>query len=188
MVSVRRSRGKLMAKTYPGRYAADIEGDFVVFLIGMRVTKPWKPTKWFPVFMAMRPMLKQLKADPEKGLLGAHLAIILGVGPSVVQYWRSYEDLNRFARDLAALHLPNWRWFNKEVGASGDVGIWHETYRVRAGEYECIYGNMPVIGLAAAARHVPIAQKGQSSAVRIGAATEDDIPVPLYENPAPPPD
>jgi hypothetical protein len=177
-----------MAKTYPGRYAADIDGDFVVFLIGMRLTKPWRPTKWVPVSMAMQSMLKQLKADPEKGLLGAHLAIILGVGPSVVQYWRSYEDLNRFARDPAALHLPKWRWFNKKVGASGDVGIWHETYRVRAGEYECMYGNMPVIGLAAAAHHVPIAQKGQSSAVRIGAATEDDVPVPFYENPAPPPE
>ena len=112
-----------MAKTYPGRYAADIDGDFVVFLIGMRVTKPWRPTKWVPVSMAMQSMLKQLKADPEKGLLGAHLAIILGVGPSVVQYWRSYEDLNRFARDPAALHLPKWRWFNKKVGASGDVGM-----------------------------------------------------------------
>jgi hypothetical protein len=177
-----------MAATYRGRYAADIDGDFVVFLIGMRVTKPWRPTKWVPVSRAMRQMLQQLKADPEKGLLGAHLAIILGVGPSVVQYWRSFEDLNRFARDPAALHLPRWRWFNKKVGASGDVGIWHETYRVRAGEYECIYGNMPVVGLAAAARHVPIAEKGQSSAVRIGAATEDDVPVPGYENPAPPPD
>ena len=38
-----------MAKAYPGRYAADIDGDFVVFLIGMRVTKPWRPTKWVPV-------------------------------------------------------------------------------------------------------------------------------------------
>jgi hypothetical protein len=172
-----------MAKIHQGRYAADIDGDFVVFLIGMRVTKPWRPTKWLPVFLAMRRMLKQLKADPEKGLLGAHIAIILGVGPSVVQYWRSYEDLNRFARDPASLHLPRWRWFNKNVGASGDVGIWHETYRVRAGEYECMYGNMPVIGLAAAGRHVPIAEKGQSSAIRIGAATEDDVPVPIYETP-----
>jgi hypothetical protein len=47
--------------------------------------------------------------------------------------------------------------------------------------------NMPAVGLAAAARHVPIAQKGQSAAVRIGAATEDDVAVPFYEDPVPPP-
>jgi hypothetical protein len=63
------------------------------------------------------------------------------------------------------------------------VGIWHETYQVRAGAYECIYGNMPVIGLAAAGRHVPLAQEGQSAAVRIGAATEEDLAVPYYDNP-----
>jgi hypothetical protein len=58
-----------MAKTYPGRYAADIDGDFVVFLIGMRLTKPWRPTKWVPVSRAMQSMLMQLKADPEKACL-----------------------------------------------------------------------------------------------------------------------
>lgn len=40
---------------------------------------------------------------------------------------------------------------NKRVGSSrGDVGIWHETYRVRAGEYECVYSGMPPFGLAKA--------------------------------------
>jgi hypothetical protein len=29
--------------------AAQIEGDFVVFLIGMRIDKPWKLHKWLPV-------------------------------------------------------------------------------------------------------------------------------------------
>ena len=32
-----------------GRHRATIEGDFVVFLIGMRVNKPWKLAKWGPV-------------------------------------------------------------------------------------------------------------------------------------------
>ena len=37
------------------------------------------------------------------------------------------------------------------IGSSrGDVGIWHETYRVRAGEYECVYSGMPPLGLAKA--------------------------------------
>ena len=52
--------------------------------------------------------------------------------------------------------------------ASGDVGIWHETYLVRAGAYEAIYGNMARIGLAAAGDHVPIARRGETAAERVG--------------------
>jgi hypothetical protein len=29
-----------MATIHPGRYSAEIEGDFVVFLIGMRLNRP----------------------------------------------------------------------------------------------------------------------------------------------------
>ena len=31
-----------MATMYSGRYTAEIEGGFVVFLIGMRLNRPWK--------------------------------------------------------------------------------------------------------------------------------------------------
>ncbi len=48
--------------------------------------------------------------------------------------------------------------FNKRVGSSGDVGIWHETYLVRAGEYEAFYGNMPAFGLGKAGSLLPAAQ------------------------------
>ena len=44
---------------------AEVEGDFVVFLIGMRVNKPWKIHKWLPVFLAMPRMIKELKRTPE---------------------------------------------------------------------------------------------------------------------------
>ena len=77
-------------------------------------------------------MLRELQRDPDRGLLGAGVGLLHG-GPAVVQYWRSFEHLERFARDPASLHLPAWRWFNRAVKASGDVGIWHETYLVRAG-------------------------------------------------------
>ena len=42
-----------MAKIYAQRMAAAIDGEFVVFLIGMRVNKPWKIHRWWPVFAAM---------------------------------------------------------------------------------------------------------------------------------------
>jgi len=44
-----------------------------------------------------------------------------------------------------------------------DVGIWHETYRVRAGEYEAIYSGMPLYGLAKAGSRAAISA-GQESA------------------------
>ena len=119
-----------MATIHPGRYTAEIEGDFVVFLIGMRLNRPWKVHQWLPVFTGMQRMLRELARHPEQGLLGASTGLLFG-GPAVVQYWRSFEHLERFARDPANLHLPAWRWFNRAVKGSGDVGIWHETYLVR---------------------------------------------------------
>jgi fumigallin biosynthesis monooxygenase-like protein len=50
----------------PGRYAATIESDFVVFLIGTRVNRPWKLHKWLPVLLAMRPIIRELRADPAR--------------------------------------------------------------------------------------------------------------------------
>jgi hypothetical protein len=156
-----------MAEIHARRYTAEIDGDFVVFLIGMRVNKLWKVRKWWPVFSAMRPMIAELVAQPDKGLLHARQAWM--GGPMVVQYWRSFEHLESYARNADAKHLPAWQRFNKAVGSSGEVGIWHETYKVSAGAYECIYNNMPVHGLAAAGRHVPIGAGRERAAERIAA-------------------
>jgi hypothetical protein len=163
-----------MARVENGRHTADIEGDFVVFLIGMRFNKPWKIHKWLPVAKAMPKMLRAIDEHPELGCLGYEGWN--GRTTILVQYWRSFEDLDRFARDTDLPHLEPWRRFNRAVRNSGDVGIWHETFKVHAGEYEAIYSNMPVFGLAAASGHVPAASKGNTAAARIG-ATATDAPV-----------
>ncbi len=159
-----------MAKVVPGRFTADIDGDFVVFVIGMRVNKPLKLHKWLPVAMAMPRMLRWLDKHPQAGLLGFQSG---GTprSPTLIQYWRSFEDLERFAKQMDAPHIGPWRSFAKNVGTSGDVGIWHETYKVRAGEYEAVYGNMPISGLAKATSHVPVGKRGESAAQRIGDPT-----------------
>jgi hypothetical protein len=162
-----------------GRRVAHLDGDFVVFLIGMRINRPWRPHKWLPVFTAMRPMILELARDPDSGFLGATQGFLAG-GPALVQYWRSFEDLDRYARDREARHLPAWRAFNRRVRDSGDVGIWHETYRVRAGEYETIYGNMPRVGLAAVGEHRPIGSTSATAARRIGLRPGDAPPVEGY--------
>jgi hypothetical protein len=118
------------------------------------------------VFVAMPRMMRVLAADPGRGLLGSRMAIG-GRTTTMIQYWRSFEDLERFARDPDDPHLEPWRRFNRKVGASGDVGIYHETFKVRAGDHESIYGNMPVFGLAAAARHVPVGRRTDAARDRI---------------------
>ena len=161
-----------------GRFTADVDGDFVVFMIGMRFNKPWKVRRWWPVFSAMPKMLRVLGEHPELGCL--HTQSWIGRTTMIVQYWRSFEDLDHFARDKELPHLEPWRRFNRLVRDTGDVGIWHETYRVRAGEYEAVYGNMPLFGLAAAGRHLPAGAKANSAAARIGATPIDDPAVAPY--------
>lgn len=152
-----------MTTIYKQRMTAHIEGDFVIFLIGMRINKFWKPHKWLPVMLAMPKMLKELKSRPESGFLG-HLQ----VGLSFIQYWRSFEHLEAFARAKDYSHWPAWVDFNRRVRYSGgDVGIWHETYKIAAGEYETIYGAMPAIGLGKASTLVPIGGYKESARGRI---------------------
>lgn len=135
----------------PRHVSAAIEGDFVVFLIGMRINKWWKPHKWLPPLRAMRPMLEELSADPESGLLGFHYVGKL----TFVQYWRSFDHLEAYARARDRLHWKAWTEFNRTMKDSrGDVGIWHETYLIKAGQYEAVYSGMPRQGLASAGRLV----------------------------------
>jgi len=68
----------------------------------------------------------------------------------VVQYWRSVEDLGRFAKDPSLSHAPAWAAFNRDAAGSGDIGIWHETYRVPADHIETRYANLAPFGLGKA--------------------------------------
>lgn len=158
------------------RVSAEIEGDFVVFLIGTHVNR-WRDVRaWLPVFRAMPRMLAELARHPEMGMLKAHSGIMFG-GPALVQYWRSYEHLEAYARNAEAEHLPAWRAFNRAARSSPDsIGIFHETYRVSAGQWETIYGAMPEIGLLAAGRAVTL-DDSSTSARRIGARADDTAPV-----------
>lgn len=118
-----------------------------LFLIGMKVTKPWHLRAWLSVFIAMPRMLRYLQAHPEAGMLSARLC----KSRRLVQrrlYWRSATDLQRFAADPDAPHLPAWRWFTKIYADRDKVGIWHETYVI--GDHEAISSGMPPYGLTAA--------------------------------------
>jgi len=155
-----------MANVIGSRMSAEIDGEFVVFLIGMRVNKPWKFHKWIPVIRAMPRMLKELEAHPESGFLGH-----TGLGRVIVQYWRSFEHLEAYARAKDKQHWPAWVDFNRRLGNSrGDVGIWHETYIVQPGRYETVYSGMPPFGLGKAGRLVPAIGKHEAARSRISAS------------------
>lgn len=140
-----------MASVIDKRMTAEMSGTFVVFLIGLRINRPWKIHKWLPVFFAMPRMLKELERRPLSGFLGHN-----GSGMTMVQYWRSFEQLEAYARDHDGEHWPAWMDFNKKVGKSrGDVGIWHETYIIGPGHYEAIYSGMPPYGLGKVGNLVP---------------------------------
>src|SRR5688572_10727479 len=135
-----------MAKIIKDRMTATRDDGIVVFLIGMRVNSWWKIHRWLPVARAMPRMMKELLQNPESGLLGATFALT-SQGPLIVQYWSSMDKLMGYASDRKAEHYPAWAAFNRSIGTSGDVGIWHETYSVPRGNYESIYVNMPAFGL-----------------------------------------
>ena len=148
------------------RLTANLDGDFVVFLIGLRVNQPLKIHKWLPVFMAMPKMLTELYRQPTLGFL--HAESWFGRTTIMVQYWRSMDQLLAYAKMRDATHLSTWQAFNHAVGTDGSVGIWHETYAVSPGNYENVYVNMPPFGLGRAGE-IQIASGGKESAAgRLG--------------------
>ena len=144
-----------MAKPLQGRQRAELDGDFVVFLIGARpdLRHPVRTVRDLGGRRGMTHMLDHLLAHPEKGLLAYEMGL-----PTIVQYWRSFDHLDAFARDDTDPHLAAWRNYWRRVGTDNRTGIWHETYLVRAGEYEAIYANMPPHGLGKAGRLSPMSQ------------------------------
>ena len=169
-----------MPQVIQGRFTAAINEPFVVFLIGMRINKFFAFSKWIPTARAMSPMLRSLYQNPEKGFLGGE-TFVYWRGVGLIQYWRSFEDLERFARNPADAHLEAWQRFNQAIGADGSVGIWHETYLIEPGRYEAVYGNMPVFGLAAATKHVPAMGRKETARRRLGGDSEPAVPSPITQ-------
>ena len=152
-----------MAQIFDRRMTAELDGEFVVFLIGMRINKPWKVHKWLPVFLAMPRMLKELYADKDSGFLGHIFTMKV-----IIQYWRSYDQLEAYARSHDNQHWPAWVDFNQRMKDSrGDVGIWHETYVVKPGGYETVNSGMPAIGLGTVGRLVPAEGNREASRQRL---------------------
>ncbi|AKU16341.1 DUF4188 domain-containing protein [Luteipulveratus mongoliensis] len=153
------------------------EGEIAVFLLGMTINRPWRPDHWLPAFRAMPAMLGELytnKAQSEGGeeewlgFMGAR-SLFGARGPTVIQYWRSTDDIYRYAGMTDRVHRPAWLEFYRQAKAHPDsVGVWHETYAVPADGHESIYYATPSMGLGAVTSLVPVRRRGDTARERLG--------------------
>src|SRR5579859_942481 len=155
-----------------GRFAAQIEGDFCVFHIGI-IQNVHIPTKEFKeIGDAFTAMHRDLEANPEKyGYFGSTNYVSSNIrvdSAMTIQYWRSQEHLNAYARDHMNKHFPAMKWSSGYMKVSANVGFWHESFKVHAGEYEGIYVNCPELLLGKAGRLVPATGKRKTARGRLG--------------------
>jgi hypothetical protein len=170
-----------MAETQSRRMTHEHDGPIGVFLIGIRFNQLRRPDQWLPTFLAMPKMLTELYRNqaaaargeaPDLGFLGAR-TLFGGKGVTVVQYWRSVEDIYRYASAPDHEHRPAWTAFNTRARkARGVVGIWHETYAVPAGAHESVYVGTPIMGLAAATASTPVPRRKSYARLRDALAAE----------------
>ncbi len=136
-----------MSEINLGRFHSRPDRDIVVFILGMRIHKLWSIGKWLPIFRQVPAMFGELeRAGTSIGYLGG----IYKNGfpaPLIIQYWNSLEELTAYARNPSQLHLPLWVEFNRKLGKTDVVGVWHETYLVPKGNAENIYVNMEATGM-----------------------------------------
>jgi len=124
----------------PGRKHAEIEGDYVVFLIGARANKSVDGYfKW--IGDAFGEMIEELESDPSLGYLGSE-GFVGATGTISVQYWKTAKELNAWASS-SMKHSPVWKKMMQKGKECSDYGFWHETHEVKAGRYETVYVNMP---------------------------------------------
>lgn len=158
----------------PSKHMANVEGPVVAFLIGMRIHALWRVWEWLPVVFAMPRMLRELDANPALGALGAR-TFVSGRVIMVVQYWRSFDQLEHYARAAEHAHLPAWKAFNARMRrGTGATGIFHETYVVAPGQVESVYVDMPRdFGLAGAVGAVDVGVGRSAARARLASARSD---------------
>ncbi|WP_422927572.1 phenylacetaldoxime dehydratase family protein [Singulisphaera sp. PoT] len=92
-----------------------------------------------------RAVAEALKADT--GLLHSE-RFTLGRGHfGLLQYWRSFEELEAWSRQ--APHSDWWRDALARIRTRGDFGIYHESYLVPRERVESIYMECDSVGLSA---------------------------------------
>jgi hypothetical protein len=164
-----------------GRKTALIKGDFAVFHIGARPNNTID-NKFKHIGDAMAAIQQELEDRPELGCLGTENYIgENGQGTFTVQYWRSLEHLNAYARSSTNRHYSPWKRLMQIGRESSDIAFWHEAFEVKDGKYECIYVNCPPLLLGNCRETELIQCEGRlnSAAGRAGKSDGADYPTQL---------
>lgn len=146
-----------------GRYTANYPDDFVVLFIGIRINRLNKVSEWWPVLRAAFSMTKEALTLPATPLLNSNTVWSVS-DPRIfffVQHWRSFDELLAWAGNADLEHKPARKAFFKRTAYNGHVGVWHEAYKVQAGQFEAIYANMPQISLASVGTFRGLRQSSQ---------------------------
>jgi hypothetical protein len=159
----------------PERVHAAVDGEVVIFVVGMRFNRLRAVRDWLPVVRAGARMRREQDAGGVPGLLGVR-TLVGWRELAFLQYWASVGELNAYAHDRERAHRPAWAAFDERVADSDAVGIYHETYVTRPGDYETVYRGMPPHGLGAtdAARLVPATGRRADAAGRMAAGRPGD--------------
>ena len=156
-----------MGKLAGRRMTVEIDGDFVIFLIGARFNNKLQVARGLVDLggpRGMKHMLSNISSlIQRRGCWLTKWASRRSC--SIGDHLSSWEA---FAKDKDDPHLDVRRRYWRRVGRSGRTGIRHETYLVKEGQYEAAYGNMPPHGLGRAGRLVP-ASESSSARARLGA-------------------
>ena len=159
----------------PQRQSVDLSEfpDLVVIYLGMRANS----LRGVKTLISFGPKIKKsVDAGPDGLLL--HENLVLSVWPlhaGMRQYWRDFESLERWAR--SGVHSKWWKGFLEDRGGAG---FWHETY-FRGGQIECVYIDMPPVGLS---RFAPVEEaRGSmfSARRRLGLEQSSGLDSPLPE-------
>jgi hypothetical protein len=102
-------------------------------------------------------MIPALEKAKNVGFL--HQERLMSEGSGVLlQYWRSYDDLDRWARTLP--HMAWWRWLIENAG--DDLSFYHEIYQVKTAEAIYEQGCRPVGAALIAGTSTVASGEGQS--------------------------
>lgn len=156
-----------MSARNDARMLADIEGEFLVFVVELRIHQWWRFGKWYPTVIDMGRMLTELMQKPEFGLL--HFEYWFAFRRQLfLMYWRSYEHMHDWVLDKDATHIAGWKKLNQLMKDHPNVlGFWHESYVIQPYQYEAFYRNVPTVGLGKAGSLTPLTGRATTAAARL---------------------
>ncbi|KAI4729589.1 hypothetical protein E4T49_02724 [Aureobasidium sp. EXF-10728] len=129
-----------------GGLESPAESDICVFLIGSKVNHPFG--LFAPGYKEMgsqfASMVKEIEQDREKhGFLGSRSLVGAESATNnetmTIMYFKSSEHIQAYA--TGPTHRKSLTWWAKHAAQYPHLGIFHETYQVRAKNYETVYAH-----------------------------------------------